>query len=103
MKICPRCGSRNVDWIIPQNWSIWVCKDCDYTGPIIEGNEQIAEEIRKDYEAKLRKEKARKKRASENKEKDENEDNEEENTEENNEEEDLTDEELEKQLEELNI
>lgn len=60
MKICPRCGSRNVDWIIPQNWSVWECKDCDYTGPIIEGDKRIAEEIRKDYEAKLKKEKIRK-------------------------------------------
>lgn len=48
-KICPRCGSRNVDWIIPQNWSQCVCKDCDYTGPIIEGNDELAEEIRECY------------------------------------------------------
>lgn len=48
-KICPRCGSRNVDWIIPQNWSQCVCKDCDYTGPIIEGNDELAEEIHEAY------------------------------------------------------
>ncbi|WP_225370420.1 transposase [Methanobrevibacter arboriphilus] len=40
MKICPRCGSKNVDWIIPQNWSVWECKDCGYTGPIIDGDEK---------------------------------------------------------------
>ncbi len=34
-KICPRCGSKNVKWIIPQNWSQWVCYECDYTGPIM--------------------------------------------------------------------
>ena len=31
--ICPRCGSSNIDWIIPQVWSKWECKDCSYTGP----------------------------------------------------------------------
>ena len=29
--ICPRCGSSNIDWIIPQVWSKWECKDCSYT------------------------------------------------------------------------
>ena len=33
--ICPRCGSSNIDWIIPQVWSKWECKDCSYTGPAI--------------------------------------------------------------------
>ena len=48
-KICPRCGSKRVKWIIPQNWSTWECYDCDYTGPIIEGNEELSEEIREAY------------------------------------------------------
>ncbi len=48
-KICPRCGSHNVKWIIPQNWSQWVCYDCDYTGPIIEGNQDLADEIHENY------------------------------------------------------
>ena len=48
-KLCPRCGSKNVDWIIPQNWSQCICKDCDYTGPIVEGNDEFAEEIREAY------------------------------------------------------
>ena len=48
-KICPRCGSKNVKWIIPQNWSEWVCYDCDYTGPIIEGNQDLADEIHENY------------------------------------------------------
>lgn len=55
-KICPRCGSKNVDWIIPQNWSQCVCKDCDYTGPIIEGNDELAEEIHEDYLESLKEE-----------------------------------------------
>jgi len=54
MKICPRCGSDNIDWIIPQNWSRWVCKTCNYTGPVIEGDEKLIKEIRKDYIEKLK-------------------------------------------------
>ena len=53
-KICPRCGSRNVDWIIPQNWSQCICRDCDYTGPIIEGNDELAQEIREAYVESLK-------------------------------------------------
>ncbi len=48
-KMCPRCGSKNVKWIIPQNWSTWECHDCDYTGPIIEGNKELSEEIHEAY------------------------------------------------------
>ncbi|RBQ24625.1 hypothetical protein ALNOE001_00520 [Candidatus Methanobinarius endosymbioticus] len=48
MKICPRCGSRNIDWIIPQNWSIWEYKDFDYTEPIIKGDEKLAKEIKEE-------------------------------------------------------
>ena len=43
--ICPRCGSSNIDWIIPQVWSRWVCKDCSYTGPAIEADDDLANEI----------------------------------------------------------
>ena len=49
LKICPRCGSTNIDWIIPQNWSQCVCRDCDYTGPVVEGNEEFAMEIHENY------------------------------------------------------
>ena len=48
-KMCPRCGSRKVKWIIPQNWSQWVCYDCDYTGPIIEGDQDLSDEIHESY------------------------------------------------------
>lgn len=47
--ICPRCGSTNIDWIIPQVWSKWVCKECDYTGPAIEGEEKLANEIKEEW------------------------------------------------------
>ena len=49
-KMCPRCGSLDVDWIIPQNWSMWECKNCCYTGPIIEGNLELSKEIQEDWE-----------------------------------------------------
>lgn len=105
MKICPRCGSKNVDWIIPQNWSVWECKDCDYTGPIIDGDEKIAKEIREDYELKLKIEKSKSKKDKKNKEKTENQETEyEEKYEEEIEcEEELTDEEIERRLDELEI
>ena len=41
-KLCPRCGSKNVDWIIPQNWSQCVCRDCDYTGPIVDSYPMVS-------------------------------------------------------------
>ena len=49
--ICPRCGSSNIDWIIPQVWSKWECKDCSYTGPAIEADDDLANEIKADWEA----------------------------------------------------
>lgn len=86
-KICPRCGSRNVEWIIPQVWSRWVCYNCDYTGPIIEADDDMEAEIVKEWndnkEEILKAENERKKSdCGEN---------------------DLTDEEIEKKLEELGI
>ncbi|OQD58887.1 hypothetical protein MBBAR_7c00590 [Methanobrevibacter arboriphilus JCM 13429 = DSM 1125] len=109
MKICPRCGSKNVDWIIPQNWSVWECKDCGYTGPIIDGDEKIAKEIREDYELKLKIEKSKSKKDKKdkkNKEEIENKETKYEETEDEEEiedEEDLTDEEIERRLDELDI
>ena len=49
--ICPRCGSSNIDWIIPQVWSKWECKDCSYTGPAIEADDDLANENKADWEA----------------------------------------------------
>lgn len=89
MKLCPNCGSDNIDWRLPQIWSYWVCKTCGYTGPAIEGDEKIAKEIRKDYLKKL-------------KENDEKSDSDLHDTESDNiDEDDLTDEEIEKKLDEL--
>jgi len=35
MRFCPRCGSKNINWILPQDWSKWECKDCGYIGAFI--------------------------------------------------------------------
>ena len=50
MKFCPRCGSNDVDWVLPQDWSKWECKTCGYIGPLIIEDGEIAEKIKEDYE-----------------------------------------------------
>lgn len=49
-KICPRCGSENIHWRIPQFWSMWDCMDCKYTGPVIEADDDLIQEIREYWE-----------------------------------------------------
>ncbi|WP_455644869.1 hypothetical protein [Methanosphaera sp.] len=44
-KVCPRCGSDNIEWIIPQNWSLWSCYNCEYTGPVIEVDKEVQEKL----------------------------------------------------------
>ena len=46
-KVCPRCGSDDIEWIIPQNWSMWSCNNCDYTGAIIEVDDSVKKQIEK--------------------------------------------------------
>lgn len=46
-KVCPRCGSENVEWVIPQNWSMWSCNNCDYSGPIIEVDKSMKKKLQK--------------------------------------------------------
>jgi len=48
-RFCPQCGSTNIDWLIPQIWSKWECKDCGYIGALIIEDGKIADEIRKEY------------------------------------------------------
>ncbi|MFO8077184.1 MAG: hypothetical protein R6U21_00875 [Thermoplasmatota archaeon] len=57
MKYCPRCGSSNIEWVLPQDWSKWECKHCGYIGPVIIENGEIAEQIKKDYKKHQFKEK----------------------------------------------
>jgi len=49
MKFCPRCGSKNVDWVLPQTWSKWECKDCGLVSAFIVEDGKLADEIRKEY------------------------------------------------------
>ncbi len=48
VKFCPKCGSTNVQWAsgLPQLWSIWECKDCDYRGAFIVEDGKLGEKIR---------------------------------------------------------
>lgn len=49
-KICPRCGSEDIHWRIPQLWSMWDCENCKYTGPVIEADEDLIKKIKADWE-----------------------------------------------------
>ena len=48
-RFCPRCGSTNIRWVLPQNWSKWECPDCGYIGPLVIEDGKIAEHIQKEY------------------------------------------------------
>jgi len=52
VKFCPRCGSKNVEWVLPQTWSKWECRECSWTGAFIVEDGLMAEEIRKEYNKK---------------------------------------------------
>lgn len=54
-KFCPKCGSLNIDWVLPQIWSKWECKDCGYIGVFIIEDGEMGEEIRKEYLKKKKK------------------------------------------------
>ena len=49
MKFCPKCGSKNIDWVLPQTWSKYECKDCGYIGAFIIEDGEMADEIREEY------------------------------------------------------
>ena len=49
MRFCPKCGSKNIEWVLPQTWSKWECKDCGYVGAFIIEDGKIADEIHRDY------------------------------------------------------
>jgi len=49
MKFCPRCGSSNLDWVLPYDRQKWECKDCGYVGAFIVDDGKIAEQVRKEY------------------------------------------------------
>jgi len=49
-KICPRCGSEDIVWIIPQNWSMWSCNNCKYTGAVLEADQKTQDEIKENWQ-----------------------------------------------------
>jgi len=49
VKFCPNCGSTNIKWLIPQNWSMWKCWDCGYIGAVVIEDGDMASEIRENY------------------------------------------------------
>jgi ribosomal protein S27AE len=55
MKYCPRCGSSDIEWVLPQDWSKWECKHCGYIGPVIIEDGELAVKIKEDYEKHLKK------------------------------------------------
>ena len=57
MKFCPRCGSTNIEWIVPQDRQKWECRECGYIGAFIIEDGEIANEIRKEYLKKIEEEK----------------------------------------------
>ena len=60
LKFCPKCGSPNVEWVLPHVWSKWECKDCGYIGVFIIEDGKIAETLQEDYLKKLKEEQSRK-------------------------------------------
>ena len=49
MKFCPRCGSKNLEWVLPHDRQKWECRDCGYVGAFIIEDGEIADEIKKEY------------------------------------------------------
>jgi DNA-directed RNA polymerase subunit M len=49
-KYCPNCGSTNIKWINPLLWSLWHCYNCGYQGPVVLEDEELAREVRIEYE-----------------------------------------------------
>ncbi len=50
MVYCPRCGSSNIDWILPQDRSKYECKNCGYVGALVIEDKELADEIRQKFE-----------------------------------------------------
>lgn len=40
VKVCPSCGCRGIEWLLPSLWSIWECRNCGYRGIIVIDVEQ---------------------------------------------------------------
>jgi len=58
MKFCPRCGSKDIEWVLPQDRQKWECRECGYIGAFIVEDGKLADGIHKEYlknKEKLRK------------------------------------------------
>ncbi|HLH86698.1 MAG TPA: hypothetical protein VKU79_07545 [Thermoplasmataceae archaeon] len=55
VKLCPHCGSKNVNWIIGGIMGyIYTCQDCGYQGPFVvevdaQKADEFADEINKSF------------------------------------------------------
>ena len=52
MKLCPKCGSTNVNFVVFYRPSIWKCLDCGYEGAFIIEDSNLAEKIQERYRKK---------------------------------------------------
>lgn len=59
MRFCPKCGSTDIDWVLPQDWSKWECKKCGYIGAFIIEDGKIAKEISEEYLKKQKRDNSR--------------------------------------------
>jgi len=53
LKFCPKCGSTDVFWAqgMPQFWSLWQCKNCNYYGALILEDGNLATVLQQKWEA----------------------------------------------------
>ncbi len=56
-KYCPKCGSTKLFWAqgLPQLWSIWECKECNYRGTFILEDGKLATKLREKWQKKPQK------------------------------------------------
>ena len=54
IKYCPTCGSANIFWAsgLPQLWSLWECKECNYTGALVLEDGKLGAKLRKEWKNK---------------------------------------------------
>ena len=51
MKYCPKCGSKNLNYM-PWLGELYECRDCSYKGPLVIEDGDIAEAIKNEFETK---------------------------------------------------
>lgn len=50
VKHCPRCGSSDIEWVLPQDWSKWHCRTCGYIGVLVVEDGELAEELKNEWD-----------------------------------------------------